>query len=227
MGCDRYYILRVDVREKVVDSPRLEGRALQVAVVVGVVLLGAALWAGAVDFYTEPGRNPAPLGWLDLAYKLISIAALVYVANRWNSRSLRILALLLALLEVGHLLVHTRSFNRAEFVLIRPLADALSVSRGVVMLGGIFVALAIIGIGMVWLAYRAARPDEKPVVVKLIAILIVLGIFTGPVNAISALGINREWLIAEDFGQVLALAVLAAYSIGLAVAAWERPGRLA
>jgi len=40
----------------------------------------------------------------------------------------------------------------------------------------------------------------------------------GPINAISALGINREWLFAEDFGQVVSLSLLVGYIGGLLVA---------
>jgi hypothetical protein len=208
------------------DTVHLRGRALQVALAVGLVLFGVGVWAGAADLASEYGTNSVPLGVLSLLYKLLSIAALLYVAARWHSRSLRILALLLALLELGHLVVHTGWFNHTVYLFLRPVVRVLPVSMRLVWMGGMFVALGVLGIGLVWLAFRRAGVAEKPVVVRIIAIIAVLGVFAGPVNAISVFGISKEWLVAEDFGQVLALAVLAAYGAGLVVATRERPGRL-
>ena len=52
----------------------------------------------------------------------------------------------------------------------------------------------------------------------LILLFMAVGVFTGPVNAIAAAGINREWLFAEDFGQGVTLAVMSGYVAGMAVA---------
>jgi hypothetical protein len=221
------YISRMQTVDSPPDTVYLRGRAFQVALAVGMVLLGIGIWAGAADLASEYGTNSVPLEVLSLLYRLLSIAALLYVAARWHSRSLRILALLLALLELGHLLVHNAWFNDTVHLFLRPVVNVLPVSMGLVRMGGMFIGLGVLGIGLVWLAFRQAGVAEKPVVVRIIAIIGLLGFFAGPVNAISAFGINKEWLVAEDLGQVLALAVLAAYGAGLVVATRERPGSLA
>ena len=63
-----------------------------------------------------------------------------------------------------------------------------------------------------------AGPQERPVVGVLILMFALVGVFTGPVNAVAAAGISREWLFAEDFGQAVVLAVMAGYVTGLAAA---------
>jgi hypothetical protein len=49
---------------------RLRGNALWVALVVAVVLLGAAWWAAQVDLNSEPDRNSGPLNALSTVYKV-------------------------------------------------------------------------------------------------------------------------------------------------------------
>jgi len=205
---------------------RLRGRALGVALVVSVALLGAAVWAASVDFASEPERNAAPLDTLAILYKLVAIAALLYVGWRWHSRSLRLLALLLALMAIGSLLVDMEWFVQVEHSLAEPLERVLGVSSGFIELAALFLGLAAVAGALVWAAYRGATLDDRPVVLRVIGILFVIGIFMGPVNAIASTGINREWLFAEDFGQVVSLAVLAGYGVGLVAATRARVARL-
>jgi hypothetical protein len=205
---------------------RLEGRSMQTALAAGLVLLAAVLWAAGVDLASEVERNAAPLNWLAILYKLIGLAALLYVGWRIQSRSMRLLALLLALLTLGHLVIHSGLYGTVVHPVSNWLEGILPLSSGFIELAGMFLALAAIAGGLVWVAFRDASPFERPVVIRLILLLFVVGVFVGPVNAISVFGINREWLFAEDFGQAVALAVLAGYGVGLVVATGERSGSL-
>lgn len=206
---------------------RLEGKALQAALAAGLVLLAAVIWAAGVDLASEVERNAAPLNSLTVLYKLIGIAALLYVGRQTQSRSMKLLALLLALLTLGHLVIHSGWYGPVVHPVSGWLEEVLPFSSGFIELAGMFLALAAIAGGLVWAAFRGASDSERPAVIRLIVILFVVGIFVGPVNAISVFGINREWLFAEDFGQAVALAVMAGYLVGLAVATWERSGSLA
>lgn len=224
------YIIPVDelgaAGSGVGSDVRLRGRALGVASVVSIALLGVAVWAASVDLASETERNAAPLDTLAILYKLIAIAALLYVGWRWHSRSLRLLALLLALMAIGSLLVDMEWFVDVEHSLAQPLERALRVSSGFIELAMLFLGLAAVAGALVWAAYSAATPDDRPVVLRVIGILFVIGIFMGPVNAIASTGINREWLFAEDFGQVVSLAVLAGYGAGLVAATRGRGASL-
>ncbi len=82
----------------------------------------------------------------------------------------------------------------------------------------LFGALALIAVWLLAAAYRAANERDRSLVMTLIGLLVLVGVFVGPVNAIASLGINREWLFAEDFGQVVSLAVLGGYVSGLVAA---------
>ena len=98
------------------------------------------------------------------------------------------------------------------------LVETLSLSDGVAHVGLLFVALGIAALGLLSVAWIKAQPGERQVIGVLILLFMAVGVFTGPVNAIAAAGINREWLFAEDFGQGVTLAVMGGYVAGMAVA---------
>jgi len=222
-----YIRLMNDVRKAPPAPIRLHGRALQAAVAVGVVTLAVALWAGSIDLASDVGLNSTALNVLSIVYKLLSIAGLVYVGRQIRSQSMLLLALLLAMLTVGHFVIDSGLWDDLAHPFTTRLSRVLPVSSGFLNLSALFLALAVIAGGLVWAAFRFASPAERPAVVRLITMLFVVGVFVGPVNAISVFGINREWLFAEDFGQVASLAILTAYVAGLAVATWGTSSRLA
>ncbi len=197
---------------------RVRGRALLVASAVGVVLLAGAWWAASVDLASEYERNAAPLDALSTLYKVLSVVGLALVGRTIGSRSMRLLALLLALMTVGSLLVDEEWFVSGIRSVADFMADVLPLSSGFVELAGLFLALAAVAGTLISMAFAAMRPEEKIATMTLIALLFVLGIFVGPVNAIASEGINREWLFAEDFGQVVAMAIVTAYVAGLLAA---------
>lgn len=149
--------------------------------------------------------------------KLLSIIGLLWLGRRLRSRSLALLGLLLLAMFAGGLIIHADWFSNALHGVTDRLASWLPVSSGFLQLAFIFLVLAVVAGWLVWLAYVGATLGEKRAVVTLIGLLFAVGIFVGPVSAISSLGINREWLFAEDFGQVVALALLTGY-----VAGWWR-----
>ena len=196
----------------------VRGRARRVAVALTVVLVLAALWAAKLDYDSVYERNSVPLDVLSALYKALSIAGLIVVGRRLKSRSIYIIAALVAALAVGSLFVNSSLSD----TLINPIAtlisDNLPVSHGFAHFGIIFCSLAAIAGAMVFVAYTGARSWERSTVLILIGILFLEGVFVGPVNAISTQGFTREWLFAEDFGQVISLAILTGYTSGLIVA---------
>ena len=207
-----------------IDTTRLRipGRAAVVAGVVTGVLLMAALWAASVDLAAGQQRNAAPMETLAVFYKVLSAAGLVVVGRRLRSKSMYLLALLLAALVLGGYLIHASWFSSAVNAASSRIADLVPLSSGFIELGSLFLALAVLAGWLVLAAFRAAAPGERSAVTALIWLLFAVGVFVGPVNAISALGINREWLFAEDFGQVVMLSLLAGYCAGLVAATHDR-----
>ncbi len=220
-------VQEIETTEKPVGLVRVRGRALAVATLVASVLLAGALWAAKVDLDSRFERNAVPLDILSAVYKVLIVVGLLVVARRLGSVSFKLLALLVAALAVGSVVVNADSFGDWLHSLLVPIADVLPVSSGFLGLAIIFVVLAAVAAPLVYLAYSKAAANEKPAVLTVIAVLFVIGIFVGPVNAISSLGINREWLFAEDFGQVVNLAILAGYTTGLLVATSSMVRRVA
>jgi len=188
-----------------------------------VVLLVLALWAARIDLASASERNSAPLEWLAVGYKVLSAAGLAIVAHRLRSRSMYLLAALVAALVLGSLVIDAGWFNSTVGELASRLDDVLPVSAAFLELGTLFVGLGVVAGWLVYAAYRRAEVDEKPMIHTVIGLLFVVGVFLGPINAISALGINREWLFAEDFGQAVSLALLVGYTVGLVVASAGSP----
>lgn len=219
-GLRRGYIRRVTVIDP--KQLRIRGPAAVVAVAVTGVLLVGALWAASVDLSAGQQRNAVPMEVLAIVYKLLSAIGLVVVGRRLQSKSMHLLAVLLAALVLGGYLIHASWFSSALNTVSSRLADFVPLSSGFIELGSLFLALAVLAAWLVLAAFRAAAAAERSAVTALIWLLFAVGVFVGPVNAISALGINREWLFAEDFGQVVTLSALAGYCAGLVAATQER-----
>ncbi len=200
------------------EQLRVRGFALLVAVAVVAVLVGGALWAAQVDLNSEMERNAVPLDILATLYKVIAGVGLFVVGRRLGSRSFNLLALMMVALTAGSLAVDVDWFHNITDPMADVVADIFGVSPWAASLGIVFAALAVVGVWLVVLALRAMQDFEKPTVWTLLGLLAILGVFLGPVNAISSLGINREWLFAEDFGQVMTLAVIGGYVAGLVAA---------
>jgi hypothetical protein len=180
-----------------------------------LVLLAAAWWAAEVDYASVLKRNSMPLDVLSAGYKVLIVAGLIVVARRTQSRSMYLLGALVAALGIGSLIVNAQWSEDLLGGLADRVVDVLPVGRGIVQLGAMFVVLAVLAGWLVWQAYVNARPEERTAVLTIIGLLFLVGVFVGPINAISTQGYSRAWLFAEDFGQVVSLALFGSYTAGL------------
>ena len=202
---------------------QLRGRALLIAAAMTALLMSGVLVAAAYDLASPLERRPVPLEMAALICKLVIVAGLITIGRRTHSTSIRLLAGLVALLAVAGPAVDWSFVDSLVEAIADPFVEGLSLSRKVVHNGILFGALGIAAIGLLATAWVKATPEERPMVGVLILLLMAVGVFTGPVNAVAAAGINREWLFAEDFGQAVALAVMAGYVAGRAVVT-PKPG---
>ena len=214
-----------EARDKTLRLSRKGGRA---AILVGSLLLAGAAWAARIDLTSEVERNSVPLDWLGTIYKLTAAAVLWMLGARLRSRSMWLLAALLALMTAGSFVIGTGWFNAVAGKVTGPLSDLVGRSPMFLKLATMFVSLALIAGTLVWMAYRNAAPFE----------LASSGapsctddgcrwLLRRSVNALSTQGISRQLLFAEDFGQVVSLSVLAAYGAGLLAGAGAQSSALA
>lgn len=204
------------VSNDVAEPWQLRGRALRVAAAMTALLLIVVIAAAWYDLASPLERRPVPLEMAALICKLVIVAGFITIGRRTRSTSISMLAGLVALLAVAGPAVDWSFVDSLVEAIADPFVDGLSLSRKVVHNGILFGALGIAALGLLAAAWVKATPVERPVVGALILLLMAVGVFTGPVNAVAAAGINREWLFAEDFGQAVVLAVMAGYVTGLA-----------
>ncbi len=196
----------------------MRGTALWIALGVAVVLVLATVWASLPDIAAKPERDTLRLDVLTITMKLACAAGLVVLGRRLQSRSYSIIALLFLLLVVGNRLLDAGWFNALMDRVGAQVARVFPVSSGFAELASLFFGLAVVVGGLLLAAWRMAAPGERWTVATLLGLVAMVGVFAGPVNAVSALGINWEWLFAEDFGQSLSMALVTGYVAGLLAA---------
>ena len=196
----------------------VDGRARWVAVLVTLGLLAMTLWAAKLDYDRPIERNKVPLDVLSASFKILALVGLVIVARRLASRSLFMIAGFVAALLAGSFIINSDLLDG----LFGPVADLLDpllpVAGQIVKYVIMFTALGVVAAVLLHLAYTWARPFERTVVLILVGMMVVVSVFVGPINALSIQGWSREWLFAEDFGQVVTLALLTGFTSGLVVA---------
>ncbi len=200
----------------------VRGRARRVAIAVTVVLLMMALWAAKLDYDRPLVRNTVPLTVLSALFKGLALAGLLVVARRLASRSIYLIAGFVAALIAGTVIINSDALSTMFDSIADWAEPVLPVSGQTAKYVLMFSVLAVVTAVLLYLAYSSARPTEREAVLVLIGLLLVVGVFVGPVNALSIQGWSREWLFAEDFGQVVSLALLTGYTSGLVVASSHR-----
>jgi hypothetical protein len=193
-----------------------------VAALVTAGLLIGALAAARVDLNSPLERNPVPLENSATVSKLVAAAGLLLLARMRRSVSILTIAGVVLLLAVEGRFHALGLLDGVVAGPARSIAAAFSISR-VFVASAIPLAVAGMIIALL-LAYAVVKagPEDRRLVLSLVLLLAIDGIFAGPVNAISSLGITREWLFAEDFGQAVALALLAGYVSGAVMWRYRR-----
>lgn len=210
------------------DALKLRGPSREVVTFVTVVFIGGGLLTAGMDFSDADVYDPTTLqGWTLIAQALAAVG--LFVLARWRrSVSFAVLGFLISLIVIEE-----------AFHVLNPVSDwlagvanienrwntvRLSVLNGALIYG--FVA--IIGVSLLVISHRRGSPAERRVVRNIAILLLVGGIFGGPISTTSYwTDETRRVMFIEEVGETLVFAVIAGYVAGLVVLSKRRADPLA
>jgi hypothetical protein len=204
------------------DAMKLRGNSRQVMTFVTAVFLVGAILAAGLDLTDADRWDPATLQSWTLVPQVFVVVGL-FILGRWRrSRSFAVLGVLIALIvieEAFHVLNPVSAWLAAITGIEETWTDVrLGLLNGVLIYG--FVA--VVGGTLLIASHWRGSPAERRVVRNIALILLVGGIFGGPISTASNWGDVRTWMFVEECGETAAFAVMAGYVAGLLVASRRR-----
>jgi hypothetical protein len=197
------------------DALKLRGNARQVALFVTALFLVGGLLAAGLDLADADRWDPATLQTWTLLPQTLAAGGL-FLLGRWRSSlSFTVMGVLIALIvieEAFHVLNPVSAWL-AEVAQIENswTTVRLGLLNGVLIYG--FVAL--LGVALLVVSHYQGSPAERRVVRHLALLLVVGGIFGGPISTISYFGDIRVWMFVEECGEAIVFAVMVGYVAGL------------
>lgn len=194
---------------------RLTGASLHVALFVAAAFGAGGVIAAAVDLYSDSGWDSPVLQAWTLVPQVLASGGLLFLGRNARSKSFAILGALVALIvveEAFHVLnpVAARLAEVARWA--RQWSDIrLGVLNGALVYGFI----AAVGLGMLAVSHWHGSVGERRVVRNLAVLLLMAGIFGGPISILSGMGNYRLWLFIEELGEATVFALIAGYVAGL------------
>ncbi len=185
------------------DLGRLHGPSKQVALFAGVAFLAGTLVAAAVDLRSGIGWSSPTLQAWTLVPQVACAAGLTYIGYRRNSRAFYILGALIVLIVIEE-----------AFHVLNPVSEWLGRNATWALVYGLVAFIGLIGIA---LSHRFGSDVERPAVRNLAILLILGGLFGGPVSVVAARTNQLRWLFVEEFGEALVFAIIGGYVAGLSV----------
>lgn len=200
------------------DALKLRGTSRQVAIFVAAVSVAGGILTAGLDFADADRYDPTTLqGWTLLSQTLAAVG--LFVLARWrHSVSFAVLGVLVSLIVIEE-----------AFHVLNPVSDwlagvadienrwntvRLSVLNGALVYG--FVA--VIGVALLLFSHWRGSPAERLVVRNIAILLLIGGIFGGPVStAVYWTDDTRRVVFVEEVGETLVFAVMAGYIAGLVV----------
>ena len=194
---------------------RLDGRPRRIALIAGASFAAVAVLALAVDLRSGNSWDAQTLQASALFTQVAAGLGLWYLGRIHRSRGFVLLAVLVTLVafeEAFHILNPLAELLSS---LARAVADLLGLRAGVLAAGFIYGFVAAAGFALIILAYLGADVSERRVVLNLTILLVVGGIFAGPVGALGHLGNPRFWVHLEEFGEAIVFTAVGGYVAGL------------
>jgi hypothetical protein len=211
--------MAIDPRlEFAADALKLRGPAKQVMTFVAAFFVVGGILAAGLDLADSDGWDPATLqSWTLVSQTLAAVGLLLL--GRWRkSLSFTVLGVLITLIvieEAFHVLNPVSAWladvadieNRWNTV-------RLSVLNGVLIYG--FVA--ILGVALLLVSHWRGTPAERRVVRNIAILLVIGGIFGGPISTASYwVEDTRRVIFIEEVGESLVFAAMVGYVAALVV----------
>jgi len=198
-----------------IESWRLHDESLRLALAATAAFLAGSALALGLDFVSAAGWDAPTLQAWTLVPQVLALAGLLFLGFRSASASFTVLAALLALVAIEE-----------AFHVLNPIAAILSDGAtagshwtgfwlSVLVFSLIYGLVALIGLAMIFLSHRRGSVAERPVVRNLALMLVVGGLFGGPIGALLSSGRIGRWPYVEELGEAVVFAVIAGYVAGL------------
>lgn len=198
------------------DALKLRGTSRQVMTFVTALFVIGGILAAVLDVATESEWDPAILqAWTLVAQTLTAVG--LFVLGRWrHSMSFTVLGVLISLIvieEAFHVLNPVSDWLAAMAnIESRWTTVRLSVLNGVLIYG--FVA--ILGVALLLVSHWRGSPAERRVVRNIAILLLIGGIFGGPISTSSYwVEDTRRVIFIEEIGETLVFAVMVGYVAAL------------
>lgn len=197
------------------DALKLRGEPRQVALFVAALFVLGGLLAAGLDLADPDRWDPATLQTWTLLPQTLAAAGLLLLGRWRSSLSFTVMGVLIVLIvieEAFHVLNPVSAWL-AELAQIENTWTTvrLGLLNGVLIYG--FVAL--LGLALLVVSHYQGSPAERRVVRNLALLLVVGGIFGGPISTLSYFGDIRVWMFVEECGETIVFAVMAGYVAGL------------
>lgn len=208
--------------ERWADSIGLPVAAARITlvVIVGTLVADAALQAAEISLFGAGGLDGygnflAP--W-DLVKAILTVAALLFVAERYRSKPFAAFAVVYFLVEAEDQLgLHHAAGLRIANVLVRILPGSWIAAHARPVGTFIFMtAFALIGFGMIWVWKGPRDRRARRARLVLTGLLVVLYLLAGVLNFLDTVFPSKWWPALEETGERVLMTLSLGYSLGLA-----------
>jgi len=197
------------------DLLRLQGSSLRIAVLLSVWLIAGAGVAGVADRLSGADSSMPLLQDWTLIPQALAASGLGWLAYKRGCRAFWILGGLIGLIAVEeqfHILNPVAAWLDAAAQWTR---QRIAIPHTGLSALRIYMAVAMTGFLLLALSYLAGSASERLVVRNVSLLLVLGGIFGGPVSVLSAALGSRNWQTAEESGEAVVFAIIAGYVGGL------------
>ncbi len=200
------------------DALKLRGVSRQVMTFVAAVFVVGGILTAGLDFAEADRYDPTTLqGWTLISQTLAAVG--LFALARWRrSVSFAVLGFLISLIVVEE-----------AFHVLNPVSDWLAnvadienrwntVRLGVLNGALIYGFVAVIGVSLLLVSHWHGSPAERQVVRNVAILLLIGGIFGGPISTASYwTEETRRVVFIEEVGETVVFAAMVGYVAGLVV----------
>jgi len=208
------------------DGWRLRGTARQVALFVAASFVIFALVVAVIEHVRGPGWGWPLLQQWSLVPHSLAVGGLLYIGIVHRSRAFLTLGALLGLALVEEAFHPLNSAARVQVRAAVKLSRWTGIEWDAMSRIVLYGFVGVVTVAFLVLAYWQASRAARRVVRNVALLLVVAGLFGGPIYVLAGTGDSLQWMFVEELGEAVAYALIAGYVAGLGcLAAMPRPRR--